>query len=60
MLKDAFLKKNKIDAHSLKTDFVGKKHVSHYDIYRSTNDGELWIFRKGGKGDGIPTSEFID
>ncbi|MEQ9900345.1 polymorphic toxin type 33 domain-containing protein [Pectobacterium punjabense] len=23
-------------------------------------NGQLWIFRKGGKGEGIPTGEFIN
>lgn len=30
-----------------------------YDIYVNKDSGELFIFKKGGKGVGIPTGEFI-
>ncbi|WP_455813359.1 polymorphic toxin type 33 domain-containing protein [Pseudomonas graminis] len=57
---DKFLKKNGIDAHELKKDFLGKKaEIKLYDIYVDKNSGELWIFRKGGQGNGIATGEFI-
>ncbi|MRT58238.1 hypothetical protein GJV11_19175 [Enterobacteriaceae bacterium RIT693] len=59
MADDKYLKKNGIDAHELKSEIVGKKNISKYDIYIDKETGELWIFRKGGTGEGIPTGEFI-
>ena len=57
---DKYLKKNGIDAHELKYDILGKKApISQYDIYVDKATGELLIFKKGGKGVGIPTGEFI-
>ena len=59
MVEDKFLKKNGIDAHALKEDFIGKKNIAHYDIYTDKDTGMLWIYRKGGKGEPIPTYEYI-
>ena len=59
LIKDNYLKKNGIDAHELKSDFVGNKNISKYDLYQDTNTGEIYIFQKGGKGEGIATGEFI-
>lgn len=59
MADDKYLKKNGIDAHKLKEEFLGDGKNSNYDIYINKDSGELWIFRKGGKGDGIATGEFI-
>ncbi|ETS33333.1 filamentous hemagglutinin family [Photorhabdus khanii NC19] len=59
MADDKYLKNNGIDAHELKSDVVGKKNISKYDIYVNKETGELWVFRKGGTGEGIPTGEFI-
>jgi len=60
VVDDKFLKKNGIDAHELKKDFLGKKaEIKLYDIYVDKSTGELWIFRKGGQGNGIATGEFI-
>ena len=59
-VKDSYLKKKGIDAHELKKDFLGKKApIAQYDIYVNKDTGELFIFMKGGKGEGIPTGEFI-
>lgn len=59
-VKDNYLKKNGIDAHELKKDFLGRKApIAEYDIYVNKDTGELFIFKKGGKGIGIPTGEFI-
>jgi len=59
-VKDNYLKKNGIDAHELKKDFLGRKApIAEYDIYVNKDTGELFIFKKGGKGVGIPTGEFI-
>ncbi|MGM3223763.1 hemagglutinin repeat-containing protein [Dickeya zeae] len=58
---DKFLKNNGIDAHQIKKDFLGSKaEIKLYDIYVDKDNGQLWIFRKGGKGEGIPTGEFIN
>ncbi len=59
MVADKFLKKNGIDAHVLKEEFIGKTNITHYDIYLDKDTGILWIFRKGGKGEPIPTYEYI-
>ena len=59
-VKDNYLKRKGIDAHELKKDFLGRKApIAQYDIYVNKNTGELFIFKKGGKGGGIPTGEFI-
>ncbi|WP_408949796.1 polymorphic toxin type 33 domain-containing protein [Limnobaculum xujianqingii] len=58
---DKFLKNNGIDAHQIKKDFLGAKaEIKLYDIYVDKDSGQLWIFRKGGTGEGIPTGEFIN
>jgi len=59
MADDKYLKRNGIDAHKLKEEFLGDGKNSNYDIYINKDSGELWIFRKGGKGDGIATGEYI-
>ncbi len=57
---DRYLKSKGIDAHQLKKDYLGEKaQIAQYDIYINKSDGRLWIFRKGGQGTGIETSEFI-
>lgn len=56
---DKYLKNNSIDAHALKGDFLGDGKNSNYDIYVDRDLGQLWISKKGGNGDGIPTGEFI-
>ncbi len=59
-VKDNYLKRKGIDAHELKKDFLGKKApIAQYDIYVNKDTGELFIFKKRGKGEGIPTGEFI-
>ena len=59
MVDDKFLKKNGIDAHTLKEDFVGKKNIAYYDIYTDKDTGMLWIYRKDAKGEPIATYEYI-
>ena len=55
-----YLDNRGIDAHEFKKDFLGRKApISKYDIYVNKDTGELFIFKKGGKGSGIPTGEFI-
>jgi hypothetical protein len=57
---DKFLKKNNIDAHELKKDVLGRRaKISGYDIYVDKDTGGLFIYRKGGKGQSIPTGEYI-
>ncbi|PQQ22543.1 hypothetical protein C6H66_23140 [Photorhabdus hindustanensis] len=41
MADDKYLKQNGIDAHELKSDVVGKKNISKYDIYVNKETGEL-------------------
>ncbi|GKW05202.1 S-type pyocin domain-containing protein [Pectobacterium carotovorum] len=58
---DKYLKNNGVDAHQIKKDFLGSKaEIKFYDIYVDKDSGQLWIFIKGGKGEGIPTGEFIN
>lgn len=58
-VKDNYLKNNGIDAHELKKDYLEKKApIAEYDIYVNKDTGELFMFKKGGKGAGIPTGEF--
>jgi len=59
MVKNDYLKKKGIDAHELKMQFVGKKNIAHYDLYVDKETGQLFVYRKGAKGEGIPTGEYI-
>jgi hypothetical protein len=59
-VSDSYLKKNGIDAHEFKKEYLGKKaRISHYDIYKDRK-GQLVIYEKGGKGSGIKTGEYLD
>ena len=40
------------DLHAFKADYVGKRAVSHYDVYKQNKTGELLLRRKN-------SSEFI-
>jgi RHS repeat-associated protein len=56
---DNYLKQKGFDAHELKKDALGSKaNIAQYDIYQDAN-GDLWVYRKGGKGEGIPLYEKI-
>ena len=58
-VNDNYLKQKGFDAHELKQDALGgKANISQYDIYQDAN-GDLWVYRKGGKGEGIPLYENI-
>ncbi|AJZ90065.1 polymorphic toxin type 33 domain-containing protein [Cedecea neteri] len=59
MADDKNLKNNDVDAHALKGDFLGDGKNTNYDIYVERDSGQLWIFKKDGKWDGIPTGEYI-
>ncbi|UII55673.1 DNRLRE domain-containing protein [Cytobacillus spongiae] len=59
-VNDSYLKRKGIDAHQLKKEVLGKKaKISQYDIYKDKRTGQLYIYKKGGKGTGIPTGEYI-
>lgn len=60
MVKDSYLKKIGFDAHAIKAEALGtKKDLDKFDIFVDKNTGELWVFRKGGTGEGIPNGEYI-
>ncbi|MEX9563175.1 polymorphic toxin type 33 domain-containing protein [Morganella morganii] len=59
MLNDSYLEKNGIDAHELKDELMGDGSNSRYDLYLDKDTGQIWIFRKGGKGSGVPTGTYI-
>ncbi|BBU35272.1 hypothetical protein [Veillonella nakazawae] len=40
------------DPHAFKADYLGKRAVSHYDVYKQNKTGELLLRRKN-------SSEFI-
>ena len=53
---DKYLDDLGIDAHQLKKDWLGESApIANYDIYKNKETGELEIYKKGGKGEGIPT-----
>ena len=58
MVDEKVLKKNGLDAHQIKDDVVGG-NISKYDIYVDKDTNQLWVYGKGGKGEGIPTGEYI-
>lgn len=61
MLDDKYLKGKGIDAHEIKSEFLGgNAEIKKYDLYVDKDSGQIWIFRKGGKGNGIPTGEYIN
>ena len=58
-VNDNYLKQKGFDAHELKKDALGSNaNIAQYDIYQDAN-GDLWVYRKGGKGEGIPLYENI-
>ncbi|WP_084781654.1 polymorphic toxin type 33 domain-containing protein [Paenibacillus sp. D9] len=59
LASDKLLKQNGLDAHQIKKDVVGGS-ISKYDIYVDKDTGQLWLYAKGGKGEGIPTGEYIN
>ncbi|WIW71984.1 hemagglutinin repeat-containing protein [Anaerosinus gibii] len=58
-VSDGYLKNMGVDAHQLKEQFVGKKNIARYDLYVDKDTGELLIYLKGGKGEGLSTGEYI-
>ncbi len=59
MVKDKYLKKMGIDAHQLKTEMIGNKNIAQFDLYVDKDTGMLWLYRKKGVGEPIPTYEYI-
>ncbi len=59
MISNQMLKKAGIDAHALKTEFLGPKNISKFDLFRHTETGEILIMQKGGVGDAIFTGIFL-
>ncbi len=60
-LSDSLVKSLGLDAHAIKKEFLGNKtSISKYDLYKDNGTGEIWIFLKGGKGEGIPTGYFAN
>lgn len=50
-----------LDAHAIKQEFLGKKApIAQYDLYVNNGTKEIYIFKKGGKGEGIATGYFIE
>jgi RHS repeat-associated protein len=59
LIKPNMLKRAGIDAHALKTEFLGSKSISKFDLYRHTETGEVIIMQKGGVGEAIFTGIFL-
>ena len=55
-----YLEQNGINPHKFKEEYIGNNNGSLYDIYRDKDTGELWIYRKNGVGEGIPTGVYIE
>jgi len=45
----------KLDPEEIKADIVGKNNISKYDLYENKNTGGVYVFKKGGSGEGQPT-----
>ena len=60
LLNEAFLKQHGINAHALKSSWVGESNMSKFNIYRHTQTGELILLQHKGKGVPIPTGKFIN
>jgi RHS repeat-associated protein len=59
LIKPNMLKRAGIDAHALKTEFIGSKNISKFDLFKHTETGEVLILQKGGVGDAIFTGVFL-
>jgi len=56
---EKYLKQNGINPHEVKSDYLGKgADISLYDLYL-TKEGQVVIYGRHGKGEGIPTSYWI-
>jgi hypothetical protein len=59
VISNQMLKKAGIDAHAVKTEFLGSKNISKFDLFRHTETGEILILQKGGVGEAIFTGIFL-
>lgn len=60
-VSDQELAENGIDAHGLKYEYLGKgTQVAHFDLFVDKITNELWIFKKGLVGDGMPTGIILE
>jgi len=48
-IADSYLKKNGLNAHSIKTEYLGKTSISLYDLAVDKKTGAIWIIDKLGK-----------
>ena len=46
LMKEPYLKKNGIDPHAFKNEFIDKTKIARYDIYLDTADDMLWLGSK--------------
>ncbi len=54
-LSDSYIKKNGINAHDIKKEYLGKNAIiSHFDLYQSQS-GQIFIFKKNSNIPPIPT-----
>ena len=61
MVKDNYLKQRGFDAHKIKKEIIGDSaSASEYDIFVDKNTRELYVFRKGGIGQGEATGYILD
>ena len=59
-ITDSLLKSSGLDAHAIKKEFLGNKApIAQYDLYSNNVTGEIFIFKKGGSGEGIATGYYI-
>ncbi len=59
-VNDNYLNQKGFNAHEIKYDVLGRNaKISQYDIYVDKDTGELWVYAKGGKGEGMRTYENI-
>lgn len=58
-INDNYLKKNGLDAHEIKYEYLGKgAKVSNFDLYKAPS-GQIIILRQGGTGSPIWTDYII-
>ena len=59
-ISDKYLEQKGFDAHQIKADFLGTSGSNaHYDLYVDNKTKEIMIYKKGGKGEGIGTGQYI-
>ena len=60
-IKDSFLKKNGLDAHSIKREVLGRNaKISRYNLFYDKDTGAIFVLLNGATGDAaIATGYFI-